>query len=165
MSPTSPQQHLPLCVPVLPNGLSPQASKSNHSTQIQWEFIGNWFCSAKTLLIRWTEMIINFDPLRTEPAQAVCWLVDSISNYLKSIILSWGVWSFVRIKFLIFSWSFSLHMTCITSKYTCSFYKSFRVKWGHLLVIFKVKKKSWSVCVCVVCVLTVALSECKVSVG
>lgn len=68
MSSTSPQHHLPLCVPVLPNGVSPQASKSNQSTQIQWEFIGNWFCSAKTLLIRWTEMI-NFDPLSAEEVQ------------------------------------------------------------------------------------------------
>lgn len=62
----SPQYHLPLCVPVLPNGVSPQASKSNRSTQIQWEFIGNWFCLAKTLLIRWTEMITHFDPLSTK---------------------------------------------------------------------------------------------------
>lgn len=69
MSSTSPQHHLPLCVPVLPNGVSPQASKSNQSTQIQWEFIGNWFCSAKTLLIRWTEMI-NFDPWSAEEVQA-----------------------------------------------------------------------------------------------
>lgn len=68
MSSTSPQHHLPLCVPVLPNGVSPQASKSNQSTQIQWEFIGNWFCSEKTLLIRWTEMI-SFDPLSAEEVQ------------------------------------------------------------------------------------------------
>lgn len=147
MSPISPQQHLPLCVPVLPNGVSPQASKSNQSTQIQWEFIGNWFCSAKTLLIRWTEMIINFDPLRTEPVQGMCWLVEGIWNDLKRIILPWGVWSFMRIKFLIFSWIFffSSH-DMYHVKTSHFFFKCWRVKLGYLLIIFKVKQNSKAKC-------------------
>lgn len=139
MSPTSPQQHLPLCAPVLPNGVSPQASKSNQSIQIQWEFIGNWFCSAKTLLIRWTEMIINFDPLRTEPDWEMCWWVEGIYNYRKNIILPWGVLSFVRIKFLIFSLIIFLPMIFTPSEYNIFLsLKSFRMKVWCLLVIFKV---------------------------
>lgn len=68
-------------------------------------------------------MIINFDPLKTEPVQAMCWLVEGIYNYLKNIILPWGVLSFVRIKFLIFSLTFFLlPMAFIPSEDTFFFF-------------------------------------------
>lgn len=86
----SPQHHLPLCVPELPNGVSPQASKSNWCTQIQWEFIGNWFCLAKTLLIRWTEMIIHFDPLSTEQFQTS--LMETAYLTLRTHSTAFGTW-------------------------------------------------------------------------
>lgn len=53
-------------------------------------------------------MIINFDPLRTQPVQVMRWLVEGLYNYLKSIIFPRGVLSFFRVKFLILSLIFVL---------------------------------------------------------